>query len=332
MEILALLGTPTVVADNSSANRGTGMFSVTAVTHSFDTSEAAKNQPGQMFNIVSAAPLGTDGWLNISHQITLLANAPTLNDDTYDRLVFGFRMVSKGGFRGDNGFIPYCQIIATQKPGTGISWYSLPLPLSQFLTGDEGQYFEIVIDFKTGLFEFHIDGFFAGRCRFPATQGLDPGYYVGFRFYQDQVQIPYTAPYITGHYRDVYLGGLAVGEVFEPLGDLVVKNLPTTGGTLNAFLTPAMLNTWAGSASTVLDQVGTKLYTQTFSDPTPLKTAYAITGICPGVTGLGYIEAGSNGAKIAQDIKVRALPNVRVLKIKPADIGNDLTVSFKIDP
>lgn len=331
MEILALLGTPAVVADNSSSTRGTAMFNVTAVTHTFDSSAAGNNQPGQMYNM-NAAPGVTDGWLNISHQITLLANAPTLNDDTYDRLVFGFRMVSKGGFRGDNGFVPYCQILAVQKPGAGNSGFSLPLPLSQFLTGDEGQYFEIVIDFKTGLFEFNIDGFFAGRCKFPAVQGLDPGYYVGFRFYQDQVQIPYTIPYITGHYRDVYIGGLAAGEVFEPLGDLVVKNLPTTGGTLNAFLTPALLNTWGGTASTVLDQAGTKLHTQTFADPTPLKTAYAITGICPGVTGLGYIEAGSNGAKIAQDIKVRGLPNVRVLKIKPADIGNDLTVSFKIDP
>lgn len=329
MEILALLGTPTVVADTSSATRGSKLFSVTAVTHSLDTT--AVNQPGQMFNMLAAPPAG-DGWLNVAHQIALLAGAPTLNDDTYDRLVFGFRMVSKGGFRGDNGFVPTCQILAVQKPATGNSAYSLPLPLSQFLTGDEGQYFEILMDLKTGLFEFHIDGFFAGRCKFPAAQGIDPLYYIGFRFYQDQTQIPYTSPLIAGYYRDLYLGGLAVGEVFEPLGDLVVKNLPTTGGTLNAFLTPDMLNTWAGSASTTLDQVGTKLYTQSFADPAPLKTAYAITGVCPGVTGLGYIEAGSNGAKIAQDIPVRALPAIRILKIKPADVGNDLTISFKIDP
>lgn len=329
MEILALLGTPEVVADNSSSGRGTAMWNVTAVSHTFDTT--VTNQPGQRFNMLASPPAG-DGWLNIGHQITLLANAPTLNDDTYDRLVFGFRMVSKGGFRGDNGFIQNCQILAVQKPAAGNSGYSVPLPLSQFLTGDEGQYFEIVIELKTGMFEFYIDGFFANRCKFPAPQGLDPGYYIGFRFYQDQTQQPYTSPYITGHYRDLYLGGLAAGEVFEPLGDLVVKQLPTTGGTLNAFLTPALLNTWGGSAQTVLDQAGTKLYTQTYADPTPLKTAYAIAGICPAVTGAGYIEAGSNGAKIAKDIAVRALPGVRILKIKPADIGNDLTVSFKIDP
>lgn len=334
MEILTLLGMPPVVNDNGSETRATTMFAIGQVTHQMDTTATGQNQPGAMFNTAAATP-STDGWLNFGHEFDITANSASFKDDTYDRMVIGFRVVNKGGFRGDNGQNPYIYAIAVCKPAAGNSGIQTPLPVAPHLTGDEGQYFEIVVDYKTGKLDYYIDGGFIASAKFNAPQGLDPAYYLGFRIHADQTQLPYTSPYISGYYRDIYLGGLAVGEVFEPLGDLTVTTLPTASTTLSpSLLGSGNFEKWGGGADfqTVLDTAGTKLYTQTYVDPTPLKTAFAISGICSSISGLGYVEAGSNGTKIAGETKVRLRPTTRILKIKPEDIGNDLTVSFKLDP
>lgn len=335
MEILTLLGMPPVVADSTAEDRAITMFAVNNVTHQFDTTATGLNLPGAMFNCLSAAPSTVDGWLQFGHEFDITANSASFMDDTYDRMVIGFRLVNKAGFRGDNGQNPYIYAIAVCKPAAGSSAITTPLPIAPHLTGDEGQYFEIVVDYKTGKLDYYIDGGFLASAKFNAPQGLDPAYYLGFRIYADQTQLPYTAPYVSGYYRDIYLGGLAVGEVFEPLGDLTVTTLPTASTTLNPnLLASGNFEQWGAGvlAQTVLDTAGTKLYTQTYADPTPLKTAFAINGICPSITGTAYIEAGSGGTKIASEKRVRMRPTTRILKIRPEDIGNDLTVSFKIDP
>lgn len=332
MEILTLMGTPPIVADVNSAERATTLFSVSAVTHAF--SGSLVDQPGQPFNTL-ASPLASTGWCPFASQLTLSANTPTFKDDTWDRLVMGFRMVNKGGWKGLNGQNPYLQTIAVQKPAGGNSLLTVPAPLAPHLNGDDGQYIEVVIDFKTGTFEFYFDGGYVATTKFPALQGLDPTLYgVGFRIYADQTQIPYAAAPIVGHYRDLYLGGLALGEEFEPLGDLKVSSLPTVSSTLSAGFLSGSADSWGGgwSVSTSLDSASANLRTQTFADPTPLKTAFAISGICPRLTAPGYIEASSNGAKIAGDTPIRGRATTRILQIKPTDIGNDLVISFKIDP
>jgi hypothetical protein len=327
MEILALLGMPKVVADDQSEERHSRLFYVSSVTN---TINADVNQPGAHFN--AQATMDSTGRFQYAFGVTIPAGAFTLNGGTYDRSVLGFRVVTKGGYRGELTTNPFMYIYATVKPGTGNNQIGGPVPYAPHLSGDEGQYFEIVTDWKTGTFWIYIDGAFVTKWAFAAPTGIDNAYPILIRLYADQNNIPYAQGNIVGHVRDLYMGSLGVGEVFEPLGDLKVDQLLTTAHTLFSNNTLTTLNNWGAAFSTTLDQAGTKLYTQNYADPTPLKTADYVYGQCAQVTGLGYIEVSSNGAKIAGDTKPTLLPTTRVLKINPADVGNDLTVSFKIDP
>jgi hypothetical protein len=329
MEMLALMGAPKVVADYNSDERSSPLFSVSPVTNVFTND---LNQPGVLFN----GPVSMDatGWFQYAFGLTINAGVFSLKDDTYDRSVVGFRIVTKSGYRGEASGTPYLYAFASEKPSTGNSSIGCPIPYTPHLTDDNGQYWEIVIDWKTGTLWIYIDGGFVSKIKWPAPQGIDSAYPIFFRLYADQINMPYANTPVVGHVRDLYMGGLGVGEVFEPLGDLKVEQLLTTSHTLNFNITPTDMNNW-GSLATVastLDTAGTKLFTQSLANPAALKTADYIYAIHQKVTGTGYVEAGSNGAKIAGDIKPRLLPDVRIVKINPADIGNDLTLSFKIDP
>lgn len=329
MEMLALMGTPKIVYDYNSDERSSPLFSVGVVTNNFSNE---LNQPGALFN--GQATMDGSGWFQYAFGLTFSAGAFSLKDDTYDRSVVGFRVVTKTGYKGEASATPYLYVYATEKPGAGNSQIGCPIPYTPHLTDDNGQYFEVVIDWKTGKLWIYIDGGFVTTMKWPAPQGIDNAYPLFFRLYADQINMPFTNSTVSGYVRDLYMGSLGVGEVFEPLGDLKVEQLLTTSHTLNFNITLNEMNNWGplATVTSTLDTAGTKLYTQNLADPTPLKTADYITAIHQKVTNAGYVEAGSNAAKIAGDIKPRLLPDVRIVKINPADIGNDLTMSFKIDP
>lgn len=332
MEILALLGMPKVQS-TPNRNNSFATFTVGADTGADTTGTML---PGAPFDVLKA--VNSAGWSDVTTRLSFLAGVTTLGPVVYDRMAFGWRIVNTKGIVGDNQQCPHFDLLAA--PGTSTSYTRAPTPVSQIpqLTVPEGQYFELVVDFRTSDAELYLDGMFLTRWRIfstPQVVNRNMGLLIDMTI--DNYRPNISAIEYRGYVRDIYMAGLGINEVFEPTGGLDITNLDTASITYQGSITPANIDNWTFSWSQALDSAATAEHRQVMADPTPLKTAVAITAMCPGISPAGlanaYMEARSGGVKIADETKWTAKSgNQRVVRIDPATIGNDLTIAFKVDP
>jgi len=333
MEILALLGMPKAQSVPG-RNNSLQMFQVTADTGADTT---LTNIPGAPVDVIKAT--NSAGWSDISWRLQFLSGFGTLGPVAYDRMVFGWRLVTTKAPPSDNLNMqcPRLNFLAAPVGSTSYSQAATPVSLTPFVVSPEGQYFEAVVDLRTSDVELYLDGMFLTRHRiFSVAAAINremtfmvDGYIDNWR--QSLGSIEYRA-----HIRDLYIARLGNNEVFEPLGGIDVTNLPTASLSYTGGSTPANLDAWTFSWTYTLDTAGVAEHTQTMTDPTPLKDAIAITAIAGNIVGAtAYMEARSGGVKIADETKFTYRPasyNSRIVRIDPSKIGSDLVMAFRVDP
>lgn len=333
MEIVLLLGMPKI-QETANRNNNFSTFTITPATAS-DT--GGSNYAGAPIDSILAAIAG--GQVAPTWRIAFSSGISAASDSA--RVVYGFRVVMTKGFRGDYQMRSYVRPGAMALGTTNYTQSLIAAAITPQLTGPEGQYFELVFDYATGAFELYIDGSYVNKGKMTAgDQPWRRDQPLIFDLYVDQWNNPTVSQEHRGLVKDLYMGKLAPDEVFEPLGTLNVEQLLTQSLSYdngNTF-TPTKIDQWNQSTYVTLDSTGVAEHTSTFQDPTPLKTAKAVTIMTPylGIDGVGAVvfEARSGGAKIADQMTFGPdrSPGVSgsFIQIDPSKIGTDLKVAFKI--
>lgn len=326
MEILALVGTPKVVATHGAMAKLAlmSMAVVGATTPVTDT-------PGESFG-GNGATYNQGKIVASQFGLTMGQGFWTMDDGTRNRFVVGFRVVFKSGFTGTEFTEAILRIGQWAQPAGQYSTVTVQLPFAPYLVGDEGHYIEIIMDARTTKTDVYLDGFKVAD--FTAWPGSSV-----YRSAEPSFNLAFTERLLTGtratagYVKDIYIGHLADGEEFDPIGGGMSVEQFDTLSTEVAGMTAAAINTWAPTIVTAysLNDVVKKEYIQTYGDPTPLKSAVAITAMCNSMTTPGFIEVTSDG-EVASTMMTRSDPAIRsrVARIDPSKIGNDFVVKARL--
>lgn len=334
MEILALIGMPKVVTGSGGLSRLTR----SSIVLQSDGGSLVTNttpQPGETIDHTLSAY--QSGNISGGFRLTLPTGMLSTVTGKFDRIVIGFRAV----FTSTPDLTVYAnvpllefmsQITTNQGVSTvGSTSRGFPIPFNSGLTLPEGQYLEFVIDPATTKTEVYIDGIKV------ASHALY-GYPIVSVTYISFSSTRKGNARISGHLRDLYIGRVEKGEVFESVGSLRVQEFPVTS-TTSTVVTPDDINTLTTkmtSSQGISDTVGgVNEIVQGYGDPTVLKTALAITAISPGVSSTGEVAVKSGAVEFTSDSGVISsggtYPPVAI-SIDPAKIGSDFKLTFRIKP
>lgn len=335
MEIVLLFGMPKIV---EAAGRSNNFYTFVITPESIDATGGGTNYPGAPIDSNIPTTVGGQQVVNwrIQFQNGISAAAPNST-----RFVYGWRVVTTKGFRGDTQQRARFMVYAQPLGSTSYTSSEVVAQISPQLTGPEGQYFEFVFDYATGVYELYIDGVYMGKGKMSTADAVwrrDAPVLVNM--ITDQWTSPYSILEFRGIVKDLYMGKLEPGEVFEPLGTLNVEQLLTQSISYDngVAFTPTKVDQWNQSSYFALDTAGAAEATSTFQDPTPLKTAMAITMMAPNISMDGAnaiaFTAQSGGVKIADRLAFGpdrpSTLSGAFIQIDPSKVGSDLKASFKI--